>query len=82
MCPIASEKNGRIEDIIAENVGVDKEEILGFDFELIFSFCKFSFAVLIDATNILRTVPHRLYKSVDSSLSLIQPYEPLLIYNK
>ena len=28
MCPIASEKNGRIEDIIAENVGVDKEEIL------------------------------------------------------
>ena len=23
MCPIASEKNGRIEDIIAENVGGD-----------------------------------------------------------
>ena len=34
MCPIASEKNGRIEDIIAENVGVDKEEILGFDLSL------------------------------------------------
>ena len=48
---------------------VNYTEILGFDFELIFSFCKFSFAVLIDATNILRIVPHRLYKSVDSSLS-------------
>ena len=34
MCPIASDKNGRIEDIIAENVGVDKEEILGFDLSL------------------------------------------------
>ena len=34
MCPIASEKNGRIEDIIAENVGADKEEILGFDLSL------------------------------------------------
>ena len=34
MCPIASEKNGRIEDIIAENVGVDKDEILGFDLSL------------------------------------------------
>ena len=34
MCPIASEKNGRIEDIIAECVGVDKEEILGFDLSL------------------------------------------------
>lgn len=31
---IASEKNGRIEDIIAENVGVDKEEILGFGLSL------------------------------------------------
>ena len=34
MCPIASEKNGRIEDIIAESVGVDKEKILGFDLSL------------------------------------------------
>ena len=34
MCPIASDKNGRIEDIIAESVGVDKEEILGFDLSL------------------------------------------------